>query len=69
MQVCITWVGAHKPAYLINQHVGAKVLEGELELLEAVVDRDLDGDGGVGTGAVAGVMAWSRHDGLCREGL
>lgn len=52
-------------AKLINQHVGAKVLERELELLEAVVDGDLDGDGGIGSGAVAGVMAWSRHDGWC----
>lgn len=52
-------------AKLINKHVGAEVLERELELLEAVVDRDLDGDGGIRTGGVAGVMAWSRHDGLC----
>jgi len=56
-------------AKLINKHVGAEVLEGEFELLEAVVDRDLNGDGGIGTGAVAVVMAWSRHDGLCFEGL
>ena len=56
-------------AYLINKHVRAEVLERELELLETVVDRDLDGDGGIGTGAVACVMTWSRHDGWCVGGL
>lgn len=55
-------------AYLVNKHVGAKVLERELELLEAIVDRDLDGNGSIGTGAVARVMAWIRHDGLCWVG-
>ena len=62
----VRWI---RLAYLINQHVCTEVLERELELLEAVVDRDLDGDGGIWTGAVAVVMAWSRHDGLCFEGL
>jgi len=57
-----------KQAYLVNKHVGAKVFEGELELLEAVVDRDLDGNGSIGSGAVAGVMTWIRHDGWCCDG-
>ena len=50
-------------AYLINQHVCTEVLERQLELLEAVVDGDLDGDGSVRAGVVADMMAWSRHDG------
>ena len=33
--------------YLINEHVHPEVPKRELELLEAVVDRDLDGDQGV----------------------
>ena len=66
VQALVTWTGG---AYLINKHVRAEVLEGKLELLEAVVDRDLDGDGGIRSGTVACVMAWSRHDGWCVEGL
>ena len=56
-------------AYLINQHVCTEVLERQLELLEAVVDGDLDGDGSIGAGVVADVMAWSRHDGRCAVGM
>ena len=52
-------------AYLINQHVCTEVLERQLELLQAVVDGDLDGDGSIWAGVVADVMAWSRHDGEC----
>ena len=52
-------------AYLIDQHVCPEVLERELQLLQAVVDGDLDGDGSIGAGIVADVMAWSRHDGGC----
>ena len=54
-------------AYLINQHVGTEVLERELKLLEALVDRDLNGDGGIGAGVVADMMTWSRHGGRCCE--
>ena len=50
-------------AYLINKHVCTEVLERQLELLEAVVDGDLDGDGSIRAGIVADVMAWSSHDG------
>ena len=53
-------------AHLINQHVSAEVFERKLELLEAVVDRDLDSDWSLGAGIIAGMMAWSRHgDGSC----
>jgi hypothetical protein len=54
--------------YLINQHVCTEILERELELLQAVVDRDLDGNGSIRTGVVANVIAWSRHDGGCEVG-
>jgi hypothetical protein len=60
-------VQAIRLAYLINQHVCPKVLERELELLQTVVDRDLDSDGGIRAGVVADMMAWSRHDGCCCE--
>jgi hypothetical protein len=60
-------VQAARLAYLINQHVCTEVLERELELLQAVVDRDLDSDRGIRAGVVADVMAWSRHDGCCCE--
>ena len=55
-------------AYLINQHVCTEVLERQLELLQAVVDGDLDGDGSIRAGVIADVMAWSRHDGGCEVG-
>ena len=61
----VRWI---RLAYLINQHVCTEVLERQLELLQAVVDGDLDGDGSVGAGVVANVMAWSRHDGGCEVG-
>jgi len=56
-------------AYLINKHVCTEVLQRELELLQAVVDGDLDGDGSIRAGIVANVMAWRRHDGGCEVGL
>jgi hypothetical protein len=56
-------VQAIRLAYLINQHVCPEILERELELLQTVVDRDLDSDGGIRAGVVADMMAWSRHDG------
>lgn len=49
--------------HLINQNVGTEVLERQFELFEAVVDGDLDGDGSIGAGVIADVMAWSGHDG------
>lgn len=59
------WPGEQvRLTHLINQNVGTEILERELELLEAVVDGDLDGDKGVRAGVVASVMARSRHDGL-----
>ena len=33
--------------YLIRQHVSAEIAQRKLELLQAVVDGDLDGDEGV----------------------
>jgi hypothetical protein len=60
-------VYATRLAYLINQHVCTEVLERKLELLQTVVDRDLDSDGGIRAGIVADVMARSRHDGCCCE--
>lgn len=50
--------------HLINQNVGTEILERQFELFEAVVDGDLDGDGSIRAGVVAGVMARSRHDGM-----
>ena len=60
----VRWI---RLAYLINKHVCTEVLERQLELLQAVVDRDLDGDRGIGAGVVADMMTWSRHDGRCCE--
>lgn len=62
----VRWI---RLAYLINQHVCTEVLERQLEFLQAVVDGDLDGDGSIGAGVVADVMAWSRHDGGCEVGM
>lgn len=48
--------------YLIDENVGTKVLERQLELLQAVVDGDFDGDGSIRAGIIASVMARSGHD-------
>lgn len=47
-------------AYLINQHIRTEVPQRQLQLLEAVVERDLDGDEGVGRDDV-GVLSRGRH--------
>jgi len=62
----VRWI---RLAYLINQHVCTEVLERQLELLQAVVDGDLDGDGSIRASVVANVMTWSRHDGRCEVGV
>lgn len=54
-----------KQTYLINQHIRAKVLKRELQLLEAIVDGDLDGDKGVRRDILAVVVTRSSHDVRC----
>ncbi len=56
--------------YLIRQHCGAEIPQRQLQLLDAVVDGDLDGDGRVARQAVAvaAVVCRGCHARRCAAG-
>ena len=49
--------------YLVNKHVGPQILEWKLELLQAVVDRNLNSDKGVRRDILTVMMTRCGHDG------
>lgn len=56
-------VAARSLTYPIRQHVRPEVPQRQLELLQAVVDRDLDGDECVLRDGVGAALGWGSHGG------
>ena len=54
---------------LIRQHISSEVSQRQLQLLEAVVDRDLDGDESVWRKSVGVAVSRSSHVGRCWCGV